>query len=624
MKLSSHSRSVRTVAFSPDGLVLGSGSDDCTIKLWDTATGQEMHELAGHKKSVTAIAFSPDGVLLASASEDHTLRLWNVATGQELKRLTNTNVTTLSFSAVDSRLTYVSSNGRICLWDSATGEETELRGLPTDIQAVVLSQDSSLLVFLNSSGSLRAFNLTNRTEKMKFAGLLPHKDRYSSQHLLAVCEETSQLIHANGTDICLFNLENGQIIWEITTGHYPDIVHTVTFYQHGTRLACGLLSGSIIVWDTATGQKFQTLSGHIGPVESLAVSPDGLRVAAGSYNGTITVWDLTTGHAVQEAEVNKFSVRGMTSSQDGTVVVSQSSDSMIRLWNPKTGQCFLQFKAEASGSIDPVFSPDGSLLALALKDGTIGLWSGSSLAPAAAGETIEMWNTTQVRELWKLRAGYTTSVIFSQNGLSLASRGGGSIITVWNTTTGLQVQILETHIQTLMEVALSPDASRLACVSSDGIVTLWNLKTSQKIPQLKRHSPQWITAVAFSPDESLVAFASIPDTINLWDLVTDQVRIFRAMDWISSISITVDKKTIITNRGEISFQPKTIMSASLDPCSRRTTIIENGWIQCNGRNYLWLPEEYREARMIYFRGGMFSFGLASGQVAFIKIQNQGD
>ena len=72
---------VRSVAFSPDGKQVVSGSNDETVRLWDAATGAALQTLEGHTDAVNSVAFSPDGKQVVSGSWDKTVRLWDVATG---------------------------------------------------------------------------------------------------------------------------------------------------------------------------------------------------------------------------------------------------------------------------------------------------------------------------------------------------------------------------------------------------------------------------------------------------------------------------------------------------------------------------------------------------------------
>src|SRR5262249_21286342 len=112
---------VWSLAFSPDGKTLASGSGDTCIYLWDPATGKQIGRLDGHKHWVRAVAFSPDGKPLASGSQDKTVRLWDLATKQPIHQFDGHGeaVRSVAFSG-DAKILAAQSEHAILLWDPAT------------------------------------------------------------------------------------------------------------------------------------------------------------------------------------------------------------------------------------------------------------------------------------------------------------------------------------------------------------------------------------------------------------------------------------------------------------------------------------------------------------------------
>jgi sugar lactone lactonase YvrE len=124
LTLAGHEGPVQTVAFSPDGSLLASGSEDATARIWDLATGETRLTLLGHEERVRGVAFSPDGSRVATSSDDGTAKVWEAATGELLLTLSGhtSAVITVAFNPDGTHLATASRDGTAKLWDAATGQ----------------------------------------------------------------------------------------------------------------------------------------------------------------------------------------------------------------------------------------------------------------------------------------------------------------------------------------------------------------------------------------------------------------------------------------------------------------------------------------------------------------------
>ncbi len=112
-----HTASVSSVAFSPDGRYLASGSRDKTVRLWERETGKLVRSLEGHTDWVTSVAFSPDGRYLASGGWDNTVRLWEWETGKLVRTLEGHTalVSSVAFSPDGEHLASAADDGLLKL-----------------------------------------------------------------------------------------------------------------------------------------------------------------------------------------------------------------------------------------------------------------------------------------------------------------------------------------------------------------------------------------------------------------------------------------------------------------------------------------------------------------------------
>ena len=573
-----HEDEIGGMVYSPDGSRLVTTSSDSTARVWDTRTGEQLLLLDGHEVQVNGLAYSPDGDFIVTSSWDSVVKVWDAATGEE--RLTflghygKPNLDAPNFTnwvpsiavSPDSQIVATGDSSRtIILWDPATGEEiksfTFPEGPPGTI-SLTFTPDGQRLI---AGAAAWSYDWQD--------SLIRIIDIDSGAELLTLPEVNIFTLSRDGTRLLTsnyFTTQRGNTLWNLETGteiarYFPYAHRTLDFSPDGSLFATGSADGRTFLWETATGQRVMTLSGHQRLTNHVRFSPDGMHLATASNDYTIRIWDI--GPSRETMTLQPFLAADDVDPQfpfarfspDGTLVMAavdwdESGAVAVSRWDPIGGAQLLKLSGHDAPIVTVNFSPAGSRLATHASDDTIKVWdtlngelvttmsgrpvSGVQFGPdgtilallsttgderhllvfdALSGELLQdmpMGNKADPDEGLQ-------DMAYSPDGSLLATLyastvgGGNPYVEMWDLQTG-GLLWSTTEIFQANKLHFTLDSSHLFVGVAEGSLMKWDAQTGELIWQIRAHTAG-ITSLDINPDGQIIATGSFDDSIRLWN-----------------------------------------------------------------------------------------------------------
>lgn len=551
---------IHSLAYSPDSDIIAAGDFDGTVKLLSTEKKKQIASLVGHRLapsditepgSVLTLAFSPDGETLASGSRDTTIRLWNTKTTYHKVTLTGHNgwVTTVVFSSdgktIASGATYThwSSDSSIRLWDAKTGEHLQTIATPNLIRMLAFSPDNETLASISINNAIYIWN-TNTGELE--IDLTKQRDKSKSKPLSVFPDGKKEIYENDDGTYTLLDVETGHQK-PFLRGFNPSLSLLYSPFSRSIKMlkyspdrkTLAIKDDkSVVLWDIETDTHKGTLSEDLKYFSPMKFSPNGQFLTI-SADKTIHLWNTETAKLIasytrEKNHQNDFHVF----SPDSKLLAAPAKDSeMVQLWNTDTGHPQFLLMGHPWEVHSVLFSPDGNNIVSISYNNAI-LWDAKTGRRKASFISPD---------------GLSFSLRFTPDGSALVGYAkamyedkGDNRIWIWDTQTGQQKFILKKHRGNITHTLFTANGKTLVSGSADGTMRFWNLETGELITTLKEYDPA--SPIAFSPDGQTFASGGENAKVLLWDLSTGKLKTtFTAYNPVRRISFEEDGKTLITS-----------------------------------------------------------------------------
>lgn len=482
---------------SPDGRMLLSGGRNGTLYLWDIATGTLIRRFTGHNSEILSQAFSVDGRLIVSTANEPTARLWNVSTGEMVQSFTQdfTGVDIVTLSP-DNRYVLSGSiiNGALRLWDVETGAIIRQFGDGVSVAAPLIFSPDGRQVLAGAGGSgLRLWDVETGTMLRAFEG--------HSAGLIAAAFKpngTSAISASSDGSLRAWNLNFDTRSHYLLTGSMGPVLCVAVSPDGQTMLSGGV--DTIRLWDVRTSTVIRTLDGHVAPIFKVSYSPDGQTALSASFDGSARLWDVHTGQLLHIFNTLE-PLFTAAFAPDGRSIITGSQVGTVNQYDVETGTLIRELVPQADQIWSINFTPDGRRMMTTANDGEI---------------LVTTFGTTDILSIFQNNTPILDAAI-SPDGQMFAVAASDYSVRLRNFDSGATLRILRGHTNVINALAFSPDGALLITGSSDNTLRLWDVATGVTLRVLNGHEGV-VRDVAFAPDGSHLFSASFDGTVRLWDV----------------------------------------------------------------------------------------------------------